>query len=305
MGQVFTWRLSMLHFLLRTIFFLLLENIGHQYLRLQENDPWAQLWKLPWPLLSKGPSAEIYRGIVKGPGGNSRIIVCAAGPNTYGPGSVPHSLSHPNYAYLEKNALKWMDHLGKEALRQHTVVDILCAGTCPVRVPLLQPLSKSSGGILLSQDDFGEAFGVNLQRAASRAAGSGGFLEIRCSDDIVITQVVGPGEEAQTDGQENFKNDASLTVQMRSVEETQSFSVFMENSRDIKHDHAFFQFVIQYSNVYQAYISRVITVRDCLLLIVFRHILIACKMMWQQFLLPRKLSLRRKPLRKRLTCGQV
>lgn len=209
----------------------------------------------------KGPSAEISRGIVKRPGGNSRIIVCAAGPNTYGPGSVPHSLSHPNYAYLEKNALKWMDRLGKEALRQHTVVDILCAGTCPVRVPLLQPLSKSSGGILLSQDDFGEAFGVNLQRAASRAAGSGGFLEIRCSDDIVITQVVGPGEEAQTDGQENFKNDASLTVQMRSVEETQSFSVFMENSRDIKHDHAFFQFVIQYSNVYQADISRVITVR--------------------------------------------
>ncbi|KAL8139049.1 hypothetical protein V2J09_005050 [Rumex salicifolius] len=209
----------------------------------------------------KGPSAELSRGIVKRPGGNSRIIVCAAGPNTYGPGSVPHSLSHPNYAYHEKSALRWMEQLGKEALRQHTVVDILCAGTCPVRVPLLQPLAKFSGGVLVLQDDFGEAFGVNLQRASSRASGSGGFMEIRCSDDIIITQVVGPGEEAQIDGQENFKNDASVSIQMQSVEETQSFSVFMENGRDIKNDHVFFQFVLQYSNVYQADVSRVITVR--------------------------------------------
>ncbi|KAL8170374.1 hypothetical protein V2J09_022178 [Rumex salicifolius] len=209
----------------------------------------------------KGPSDEIARGIVNRSGGNSRIIVCAAGPNTYGPGSVPPLLSHPNYAYLEKNAIKWMENLGKEAVRQHTVVDILCAGTCPVRVSVLQPLAKSSGGILIHQDDFGEAFGVNLQRAANRAAGSSGLLEIRTTDDIIITQVIGPGEEAQMDSHENFKDDTSLTVQMPSVEETQSFAIFMENSRDIKRDYVFFQFVIRYSNVYQADISRVITVR--------------------------------------------
>jgi hypothetical protein len=32
----------------------------------------------------QGPSAE--RGVVKRSGGNSRIIVCTGGPNTYGPG---------------------------------------------------------------------------------------------------------------------------------------------------------------------------------------------------------------------------
>ncbi|KAJ4825562.1 hypothetical protein Tsubulata_006496 [Turnera subulata] len=209
----------------------------------------------------QGPSAEMSHGVVKRPGGNSRIIVCAGGPNTYGPGSVPHSFSHPNYPHMEKTALKWMDNLGRKAHRLNTVVDILCAGTCPVRVPILQPLAKASGGVLLLHDDFGEAFGVNLQRAAGRASGSHGLLEIRCSDDITITQVVGPGEEAHSDARETFKNDTSLAIQMLSVEETQSFALSMESKRDIKSDYVFFQFAVQYSNVYQAEISRVITVR--------------------------------------------
>ncbi|XP_015891797.3 protein transport protein SEC23 A [Ziziphus jujuba] len=209
----------------------------------------------------QGPSAEISRGLITRSGGKSRIIVCAGGPNTYGPGSVPHSYSHPNYPHMEKTALKWMEHLGREAHRHNTVVDILCAGTCPVRVPVVQPLAKASGGVLVLHDDFGEAFGVNLQRASTRAAGSHGILEIRCSDDILISQAVGPGEEAHVDTHETFKNDSSLYIQMLSVEETQSFSLSMETKGDIKSDYVFFQFVIQYSNVYQADISRVITVR--------------------------------------------
>ncbi|KAI4319918.1 hypothetical protein MLD38_033457 [Melastoma candidum] len=207
------------------------------------------------------PSAEVSRGVIKRAGGSSRIIVCAGGPCTLGPGSVPHSFTHPNYAHFERTATKWMDHLGREAHRHNTMVDILCAGTCPVRVPVLQPLAKASGGVLVLHDDFGEAFGVNLQRAATRAAGSHGLLEIRCSDDILITQVVGPGEEVQVESHESFKNDAALSIQMLSVEETQSFSISMENKGDIKSDHVYFQFVIQFSNVYQADVSRIITVR--------------------------------------------
>ncbi|KAJ4826866.1 hypothetical protein Tsubulata_043796 [Turnera subulata] len=209
----------------------------------------------------QGPSAEMSHGVVKRPGGNSRIIVCAGGPNTYGPGSVPHSFSHPNYPHMEKTALKWMDNLGRKAHRLNTVVDILCAGTCPVRVQIVEPLAKASGGVLLLYDDFGEAFGVNLQRAAGRVSGSHGLLEIRCSDDITISQVVGPGEEAHFDARETFKNDTSLAIQMLSVEETQSFALSMESKRDIKSDYVFFQFAVQYSNVYQAEISRVLTVR--------------------------------------------
>ena len=47
----------------------------------------------------------------------------------------------------------------------------------------LQPLAKVYGGVLILHDDFGEAFGVNFQRASSRAAGFHGLLEIRCSDN--------------------------------------------------------------------------------------------------------------------------
>lgn len=209
----------------------------------------------------QGPSGEMSRGVIKRPGGNSRIIVCAGGPNTYGPGSVPHSYAHPNYPHMEKTALKWMERLGHVAHRQNTVVDVLCAGTCPVRVPVLQPLSKASGGVLVLHDDFGEAFGVNLQRAATRSAGSNGLLEVRCSDDILITQVVGPGEEAHLDTHETFRNDVSLAIQMLSVEETQSFSLSMETKSDIKSDYVHFQFAVQYSNAFQTEISRVITVR--------------------------------------------
>ncbi|KAE9615909.1 hypothetical protein Lal_00017454 [Lupinus albus] len=209
----------------------------------------------------QGPSADLSRGIVKRLGGNSRIIVCAGGPNTYGPGSVPHSFSHPNYPYMEKTALKWMESLGREAHRHNTVVDILCAGTCPVRIPILQPLAKSSGGVLVLHDDFGEAFGVNLQRASARSAGSLGLLELRTSDDILITQVVGPGEESHVDTHESFKNDTALYIQMLSVEEAQCFSISMETKGDIKRDSVFFQFAIQYSNVYKADVSRVVTVR--------------------------------------------
>ena len=209
----------------------------------------------------QGPSADLSRGVVKRGGGNSRIIVCAGGPNTYGPGSVPHSFSHPNYPYMEKTALKWMENLGREAHRHNTVVDILCAGTCPVRVPMLQPLAKASGGVLVLHDDFGEAFGVNLQRASARSAGSHGLLELRMSDDILITQVVGPGEESHVDTHETFKNDTAIYIQLLSVEETQSFSLSMETKGDIRSDYVFFQFAIQYSNVFQADVSRVITVR--------------------------------------------
>ncbi|PIA37905.1 hypothetical protein AQUCO_02900037v1 [Aquilegia coerulea] len=209
----------------------------------------------------QGPSAEMSRGILKRTGSNGRIIVCAGGPPTYGPGSVPHLLSHPNYPYMEKTALKWMENLGREAHRHDTVIDILCAGTCPVRVPILQPLAKASGGVLVLHDDFGEAFGVNLQRASARAAGSQGLMEIRCSDDILVTQVIGPGEEAHLETHETFKNDTSLAVQMLSVEETQSFSLYMDTKGDIKNDYVYFQFAVRFLNAYQAEISRITTVK--------------------------------------------
>lgn len=193
----------------------------------------------------QGPSAEMPRGVVQRYGGHSRRLVCAAGLNTHDPRAVPHSLSHPNYPYLEKKtATKWMEHLGKEAHRQHKVVSILCAGTCPFIVIFLQPLA------LMGVSFF---FMMTLERplvltCKGHPAGSHGLMEIRCSDDIFITNEIGIIFF--------FCFNATL-----SVEETQSFSIFIETKIDIKSDYVFFQFVIQYSNVYQASLSIVITIR--------------------------------------------
>ena len=59
--------------------------------------------------------------------------------------------------------------------------------------------------MLILHDDFGEAFGVNLQMVARRAAGSQGIFKIRCSDGIYVSQVIGPSEAAHLDAHETFK----------------------------------------------------------------------------------------------------
>lgn len=139
----------------------------------------------------QGPSAELPRSTTRKFGSGSRVLVCAGGPPTLGPGALPHSESHPNYLFLERKATKHMEHLGQVAREQETTVDILCAGTCPVRIPTLSPLVKASGGVLILHDDFGQTFGYNLQRAIVRATSYSGTLEIRSSKDVALTRVIG------------------------------------------------------------------------------------------------------------------
>ncbi|CAM6095097.1 unnamed protein product [Calypogeia fissa] len=210
--------------------------------------------------LIQGPSTELPRSTVKRSGGSNRIIACVGGPNTLGVGALPYSKSHPNYAYLEKKAIKEMDHLGHEARRLDTAVDLLCAGTCPVRIPLLQPLAKASGGVLVLHDDFGETFGLNMQRAVRRASGFRGRLEVRCSSEVAVTRVIGPGEEARAESSE-FRKDTCTAVQMLSIEDSQGFALSMELIQNITGDFVYFQFVARYTNVYQMQLTRVITVR--------------------------------------------
>lgn len=141
--------------------------------------------------LIQGPATDLPVGSSKRSGGRSRVLLCVGGPTTLGPGSLPFSSTHPNYAYMEKKAIKHMEHLGQEARRLDIAVDIFCAGTCPVRIPTLQPLANASGGQLVLHDDFGEVFCTNLQRAVRRSTGFKGVLEIRCSDDVAVTRVIG------------------------------------------------------------------------------------------------------------------
>ncbi|KAK8688321.1 hypothetical protein V6N13_087091 [Hibiscus sabdariffa] len=176
----------------------------------------------------QGPSADFSRGVVKRPGVNSRTIVCAGGPNTYGLGSVPYSYTHPNYPHKEKSALKWMEHIGREAHQQNTVVDILCAGSCSARVPVLQPLAKASGGTLVVHDYFSEVFGMTYKGHLP-----GLLVPMVCCRYAVLM----------------------IFLLLRNT-----MLISMENKHDIKSGFILF-FAIQYLNVYQADITRVITIR--------------------------------------------
>ncbi|KAI5061767.1 hypothetical protein GOP47_0024272 [Adiantum capillus-veneris] len=211
--------------------------------------------------LIQGPSMEMPRSMVKKSGGCSRVLVCVGGPNTLGQGSVPHSQSHPSYMYLEKKAIKQMEHLGQEARRQDAVVDILCAGTCPVRVPVVQPLAAASGGVFILHDDFGESFGLNLQRAAKRTSGFRGIFEARSSDCFSATHVIGPGKAATSSAHETARNDKSVCMEVPTFEECQSFVMSFELNKDIKGDNVYFQFIAQYTNPYLMNVTRVVTVR--------------------------------------------
>lgn len=211
--------------------------------------------------LIQGPSIEMPRSMVKRSGGCSRVLVCAGGPNTLGQGSVPHSQNHPNYMYLERKAIKQMEQLGQEARRQDAVVDILCAGTCPVRVPVIQPLAAASGGVFVLHDDFGESFGLNLQRAAKRTSGFRGVFEARFSDCFNATHVVGPGKETTSSAHETVRNDKSVCMEVPTLEECQSFALTFELIKDIKEENAYFQFAAQYTNSLLINVTRVVTVR--------------------------------------------
>lgn len=212
--------------------------------------------------LIQGPATELPVNTSKRSGGRSRVLVCVGGPTTLGPGSLPCSTTHMNYAYMEENAIKHMGYLGQEARRLDIALDILCAGTCPVRIPTLQPLASASGGLLVLHDDFGEVYCTNLQRAVRRSTGFGGLLEIRCSDDVVVTRVIGPGEEPRGDsGVGQFRNDTSTAVRLLSVEDCQAFAITMELEDDIEESHVYFQIVARYTSVHQAEVTRVVTVR--------------------------------------------
>ncbi|KAL3687097.1 hypothetical protein R1sor_013406 [Riccia sorocarpa] len=211
-------------------------------------------------ILIQGPAAGTPRSNAKKLGGSKRIIACIGGPCTFGVGSLPYSDTHPNYAYLEKKAVKQMEHLGHEARGLDTSVDLLCAGTCPVRIRALQPLVKASGGVLVLHDDFGEIFGVNMQRAVRRATGFRGVLEVRCPNEVAVTRIIGPGEEADLDPSD-FPKDNATAVELLSVENCQGLALNMELTENITGDFAYFQFVARYTNTYHIQVTRVITVR--------------------------------------------
>lgn len=144
---------------------------------------------------SAGPASDVVRSTRGQPGGNGRILVCAAGPVTEGPGSIPAHEAHPAFQYELQRAAQHMAGLGRQAKQLEVAIDVLAAGTCPVRVPVLLPLAEASGGVLLLlADGFEATFAENVRRALLRGSGSRGSLCVRCSPPLQLARVIGPAE---------------------------------------------------------------------------------------------------------------
>eukprot|EP00897_Mesotaenium_endlicherianum_P002932 jgi/Mesen1/2667/ME000167S01817 len=85
--------------------------------------------------LVRGPASELPRSPMKRSGGISRVIACAGGPPTHGPGGVSLAATGAAPAtteeqvYEHRSAVKFMEGLGREARRLETAVDVLmCCG---------------------------------------------------------------------------------------------------------------------------------------------------------------------------------
>jgi hypothetical protein len=114
---------------------------------------------------------------------------------TQGPGAIPSHSDHPSFEYAVQAARQHMAGLARQAKQLEVAIDILCAGTCPVHVPLVHPLAEGSGGVLLLlADGFQATFAENVRRALLRGAGSRGSLAVRCSPPLQLARVIGPAE---------------------------------------------------------------------------------------------------------------
>eukprot|EP00271_Cylindrocystis_brebissonii_P009343 TRINITY_DN24108_c0_g1_i1.p1 TRINITY_DN24108_c0_g1~~TRINITY_DN24108_c0_g1_i1.p1 ORF type:complete len:952 (-),score=173.17 TRINITY_DN24108_c0_g1_i1:617-3472(-) len=217
--------------------------------------------------LVRGPATGLPRGPMKRTGGSSRVVVCLGGPSTLGPGSVPVPEGHPNRSFEERKAMKYMTKVGQEAKRLEAAVDILCGGTCPLSLPILLPLTTAANGVLLLHDDFREGFAANAAAALKRVVGVKARLELRMSPCLALTRVMGPAEAAKEThsttptGEPQFEDDTATVLEMASVEDGQALALSLELLQDTKESHVYFQFVVTYTSVSQAAVTRVITIR--------------------------------------------
>ncbi|GAQ89659.1 Vesicle coat complex COPII [Klebsormidium nitens] len=212
--------------------------------------------------LIRGPASDIVRSSRGQPGGNGRILVCAAGPVTEGPGSIPAHEAHPAFQYELQRAAQHMAGLGRQAKQLEVAIDVLAAGTCPVRVPVLLPLAEASGGtMLLLADGFEATFAENVRRALLRGSGSRGSLCVRCTPPLQLARVIGPAEAPSETPEAAGPSDTGAWFQLSSVERQQGLALFLELAEDHTGEWAYLQAAVHYTNTHQGSVVRVITTR--------------------------------------------
>ncbi|KAK3270851.1 hypothetical protein CYMTET_20766, partial [Cymbomonas tetramitiformis] len=107
-----------------------------------------------------------------------RILVCAGGHPSHGPGGWPADLDHPQRSFLMNSAADYFAELGVRAARSAVTVDILSGARVPMGTPIVEPMVNTCGGKLMLHEGFVEDFANDLVNTPKRFLGVKGVVDV-------------------------------------------------------------------------------------------------------------------------------
>eukprot|EP00026_Physarum_polycephalum_P002452 Phypoly_transcript_02458.p1 GENE.Phypoly_transcript_02458~~Phypoly_transcript_02458.p1 ORF type:complete len:897 (+),score=111.23 Phypoly_transcript_02458:48-2738(+) len=221
----------------------------------------------PEPRRATGAAIEVAlalsaeQGVADNPAGH--VIVFTNGGPSYGPGALPLNDTEVEGSHQLEHAHEFFKNLGQKAARTNTSVTFLCGGAANFHTPTLHTVCLPSGGSLLLLRDFmNSSLHSNLQLITTRCTGRNGIFDVRTSESVQLTRIIGPSSPIpKFDPEGEIPTEGTNTCYMASVIPTQSFSIFYEPVEDIVADYVYFQFVTRYTTHDNTRIVRVVTRR--------------------------------------------
>lgn len=183
----------------------------------------------------------------------SSIVVCTSGACDFGPGAS--SPMEPITSPTNKAGEEYMLRLGNTAADFLTTVNVFCSGMQSFCVPVLRKLVVSTGGAFLLEPDFSGQFTEDLRRSLTRVMGYEGELEVRVSEGICISRVI--GSLAAVTEEEVSETGAKLKFRIPCVKRDMCLTLYFRPEVDIPSDYVHFQFSLTYKDPYNRKIRRV------------------------------------------------
>eukprot|EP00741_Cyanophora_paradoxa_P003500 tig00000711_g3398.t1 len=254
-----------------------------------------------------GPAVEVALALIQAVGGGpdlqyragggglasaqgGRVIVCAAGPATLGPGAVSedgadgagraagwsllgrHSsaTAEQEEAAVAEEAAGYFRGLSLQARETQATVDLYVASLRAVRGPVLAELPASCGGAFLLLSDFGARFESNLLRSFDTAVGRDASIDVRCSAALAVDRLMGPGVPAPSPALAGAASPSAAAaaaagrdgeVALAGAHRRHCFGVTFRLVDDVPEDHVHFQFLVRYTDHRNARVLRVTTRR--------------------------------------------
>eukprot|EP00002_Diphylleia_rotans_P038348 TRINITY_DN8703_c0_g1_i1.p1 TRINITY_DN8703_c0_g1~~TRINITY_DN8703_c0_g1_i1.p1 ORF type:complete len:878 (+),score=163.33 TRINITY_DN8703_c0_g1_i1:30-2636(+) len=201
------------------------------------------------------PSAKYHSG--------GRITTFLSASPNHGPGGVPDSTSHQDFAFHVEKATAFYKGLGIDASNMNTSIDIFCGGHEIFNVPILQNVVAPCSGSVLIFREWATQYQDTLLTSLKRSCGRDVSVEIITSDSLLLSQVVGSIATHATMEDTNIQESGVFkhTLKIGDAQPGQALSILFDYDEDIVSDYVYFQFNIKYTNFDNQRICRVVTHR--------------------------------------------